>query len=76
MLRRQMRLNGCKMFFMDRILLRSVKKAFHLVWTIKYFLSKLRKQVLLSIINYDFMCHPKDMKFVEVGKLGIGFRLS
>ena len=39
-------------------------------------LKGLRKQILQLIVNYDVMWHRKKVKFVEVGKSGIGFCLS
>ena len=57
-------------------MLRSPQKAVNRVSTITIFLSKLKKQILQLIVNYDVMSYRKEVKFVEFSKSGTGFRSS
>ena len=57
-------------------MLKSPQKAFNHVSTIKYFLNKLRKQILQLIGNYSVLWHCKEVKSVEIDKSGSGFLVN
>ena len=63
--------------FIESTLLESPEKACNRVSTTSTVVfEKMEKNSFQLIINYDVMRDSKEVKFVEVGKSGTGFRFS